>query len=67
MRSELKPRTTLSIGDVGHTVDRFFEKCGPPAIGFISFDMDLYSATRNAFRIFTHPYKHILVHKPLYF
>jgi hypothetical protein len=37
--------TTLILGDVKETVDRFFDVYSPPHIGFISFDLDYYSST----------------------
>jgi hypothetical protein len=67
LRSKLNSRTALILGNVRVTVNRFFEEYNPPPIGFVSFDLDLYSATRDAFRIFTHPNKQMLLHTPLYF
>ena len=67
LRSRLRPRTTLILGNVRETADGFFDKYQPPPIGFVAFDMDLYSSTRDALRIFTHPSKEMLWHVPLYF
>ena len=67
LRSELNSRTTLLLGNVKDTVNRFLEEHNPPPLGFVSFDMDLYSSTRDAFRIFTHANKQMLLHTPLYF
>jgi len=67
LRSKLNSRTALLLGNVRDTVNRFFEEHRPPPIGFVSFDMDLYSSTRDAFRLFTHASKQMLVHTPLYF
>jgi hypothetical protein len=67
LRSKLTSRTTLLLGNVRDTVNRLFEEHKPPPIGFVSFDMDLYSSTRDAFQLFTHPSKQMLVHTPLYF
>jgi hypothetical protein len=67
LRSKLSSRTALLLGNVRDTVNRFFEEYSPPPIGFVSFDMDLYTSTRDAFRIFTHPNKQMLLHTPLYF
>jgi hypothetical protein len=67
LRAKLNSRTALLLGNVSDTVNRFFEKHNPPPIGFVSFDMDLYSSTRDAFRIFVHPSKQMLLHTPLYF
>lgn len=43
----------LIIGDVGDTVKTFWEKYNPAPIGFISFDLDLYSSTIEAFKLFS--------------
>lgn len=67
LRSKLTSRTTLILGNVKDTVTRFIEEHNPPPLGFVSFDMDLYSSTRDAFHIFTHPKKQMLFHVPLYF
>jgi hypothetical protein len=42
---------TLILGDVGATVPEFMA-AGHPPIGFVSFDLDYYSSTKQAFRIF---------------
>ncbi len=42
---------TLMLGDVGETVDRFLAAINDP-IGFVSFDLDYYSSTVNALRVF---------------
>jgi hypothetical protein len=67
LRAKLTPRTTLVLGNVRETVGRFFDEHQPPPIGFVSFDMDLYSSTREALKIFTHPKSQMLLHVPLYF
>lgn len=41
----------LVLGDVEETVPRFLAHKHPP-IGFISFDLDFYSSTTNAFHLF---------------
>src|SRR5262249_16807684 len=55
LRSRLTPRTTLILGNVRDTVTGFFDGHQPPPIGFVAFDMDLFSSTRDALRIFTDP------------
>ena len=53
--SKLKETLTsakLVIGDVGKTVDPFLASKNLPPIGFISFDLDYYSSTVSALRIF---------------
>jgi hypothetical protein len=67
LRARLTPRTTLILGNVRETAEGFFETYQPPPIGFAAFDLDLYSSTRDALRIFTHRRKTMLQHAPLYF
>lgn len=44
----------LLLGDVRDTIQNFIQS-KPAAVGFISFDMDYYSSTLQAFRIFEAP------------
>jgi hypothetical protein len=44
-------RAELVLGDVGTTVPAFVQS-GPAPVGFIAFDLDYYSATRDALRLF---------------
>lgn len=67
LKSRFTDRTTLILGNVKDTVPQFFDTHQPPPIGFVSFDLDLYSSTRDALRIFTSPNKKLLWHIPLYF
>ena len=67
LRARLAPRTTLVLGPVGRTVPRFVQEYGPPPIGFVAFDLDLYSSTRDALGIFRSPETPMLWHVPLYF
>ncbi|MDH4187434.1 MAG: hypothetical protein OEV08_10580 [Nitrospira sp.] len=67
LRARLTGRTTLIIGNVAETVESFFEKFEPPPIGFVSFDLDLFSSTRDALRVFLLQDKKMLWHVPLYF
>jgi hypothetical protein len=48
LKARLMARTRLILGDVKETVRKFD---GPP-VGFVSFDLDLYSSTRDALKIF---------------
>lgn len=50
----------LMIGNVADTVDSFCEAEQPPPIGFISFDLDYYSSTLAALRIFTARHEYLL-------
>jgi hypothetical protein len=68
LRSKLNPdRTTLIIGNVRDTAKEFWRWFDAPPIGFISFDLDLYSSTRDALQIFLAPETRMLWHVPLYF
>ena len=67
LRARLTSRTTLIIGNVAETVASFFKNFDPPPIGFVAFDLDLFSSTRAALRIFLLRDKKMLWHVPLYF
>jgi len=67
LRSKLSPRTTLILGNVAETVPGFFDDPSVPPIGFIAFDLDLYSSTTVALRILSMSDKRTLDHVPLYF
>jgi hypothetical protein len=47
LRARLRPDTRLIIGEVRETLDDFLLQTHAP-VGFISFDMDLYTSTRDA-------------------
>jgi hypothetical protein len=67
LRAKLQPRTQLILGDVEATTQQFVERIQDCPIGFVSFDLDLYSSTIHAFTVLTHPKKQILRQVPLYF
>lgn len=67
LRARLAPRTTLILGNVRDTVRGFFRDYRPPPVGFVSFDLDLYSSTRDALQVFSLPGKRMLWNVPLYF
>lgn len=67
LRSRLGPRTSLVLGNVAETVPRFFDDPSVPPVGFIAFDLDLYSSTAQALRILELPNRRTLDHVPLYF
>ena len=50
LRKKLKG-ATLVIGDVEQTCASFFHAYIPPPVGFMAFDLDYYSSTRDAFRL----------------
>jgi len=51
LKKRLNPATNLVIGDIQHTIDGFLSKPHAP-VGFISFDMDLYTSTRDSMKLF---------------
>lgn len=67
LKSCLTDRTTLILGNVKETVKTFFKNYNPPPIGFISFDLDLYSSTKDALSIFNAAGMKMLWNTPLYF
>ena len=67
LRHHLRPRTHLVLGDVKETVPHFIECIQDAPIGFLSFDLDLYSSTVHALRVLNHPQKRTLKKVPLYF
>ncbi len=67
LRSRLTARTTLVLGNVEETVPRFFDDPSVPPVGFIAFDLDLYSSTASALRILSMPGARTLDHVALYF
>jgi len=67
LRGRLTQRTTLIIGNIRDTAERFLEEQRPPPLGFVAIDVDLYSSTRHALRIFRTPARRMLWHTPMYF
>jgi hypothetical protein len=67
LRRQLTSRTHLVLGQVKETVPEFIECIQDAPIGFVSFDLDLYSSTKQALSILSHPKKSILKKVPLYF
>jgi hypothetical protein len=65
LRKRLFPETTLILGDVCETVPEFVQRQTCP-VGFISIDLDLYSSTRSALRLFSTDGRRILPHTPVY-
>jgi hypothetical protein len=53
LRKRLNVNTRLFIGDVGETVHKLVEARCP--LGFVAFDMDYYSSTKEALRAFDLP------------
>jgi hypothetical protein len=52
LRARLR-RSELVLGDVEQTVPAFLERTPPPAaVGFVAFDLDFYSSTMAALKVF---------------
>jgi hypothetical protein len=51
LRARLR-HAELILGDVHQTVPAFLSRANPAPVGFVSFDLDYYSSTKGAFRIF---------------
>ncbi|MBV8731940.1 MAG: hypothetical protein JO336_19200 [Acidobacteriia bacterium] len=60
-------RSRLVLGDVRDTCGNFFSRYKPAPIGFISFDLDYYSSTMNAFQLFEGGREFFLPRLMLYF
>jgi hypothetical protein len=67
LRSRLGKRTSLIIGDVAETVPRFLEEGAYPPIGFAAIDLDIYSSTVAALKLFSSPKRRTLHRTILYF
>jgi hypothetical protein len=67
LQERLTARTKLIIGNLRDTVPQFGERHRPPPVGFVSVDVDLYSSSRDALRLFTTPGVGSLWHVPMYF
>lgn len=66
LRAKLK-RARLVLGDIAKTIPEFVEKHDPAPIGAIAFDLDYYSSTVDAFRIFSTASTHRLPRILAYF
>jgi hypothetical protein len=67
LRAKLSPSTHLILGNVEETVPKFVNETQQHPIGFVSFDLDYYSSTVHAMKIFSLPKRNHLIHTPLYF
>jgi hypothetical protein len=54
------PRVELVLGDIQETVPDFLEAHDPAPIGFVSIDVDYYSSTAAALRLFNGDHGHFL-------
>jgi hypothetical protein len=59
-------RASLRIGPVSETIPAYVEE-GPAPIGFVSFDLDLYSSTRDSLALFEAGSQFLLPRIPCYF
>jgi hypothetical protein len=59
-------RSELVLGDVAETIPSFLGRM-PPPIGFVAFDLDLYSSTKTAMKLFEADYAHYLPRVLCYF
>jgi hypothetical protein len=50
----------LLLGPVETTLRSFFEKEAPPPIGFVAFDLDYYSSTVSALKVFEAEHSYLL-------
>jgi hypothetical protein len=60
-------RARLVLGDVGETVPSILAEARLPPLGFIAFDLDYYSSTKKAFRIFESEHRMYLPRVYCYF
>jgi len=67
LKASLAERTTLILGNVSETVAAFFKTYNPPPVGFVSFDLDLYSSTKEALGLFKAEGLKMLWNTPIYF
>ena len=67
LAAKLTNRTRLVLGNVRTTVPQFVAEGEAPRIGFISFDLDFYSSTREALKVLSLPGKRTLSRVFLYF
>jgi hypothetical protein len=65
---KLGGRAEMIWGDISHTIDPFVARLSEDApVGFVSIDVDIYSATRSALRLFVGPPTKYLPAVSMYF
>ena len=67
LQRRLTDRTELVLGKVSDTLIDFAQNKQRSPMGFVSFDMDLYSSTMDAIKIFSSTQKSLLNRVTLYF
>ncbi len=56
LTAALPPDARLILGDIGETMDEFIAQMTPDApLCFVTLDVDFYSSTRHALKLFTGP------------
>jgi hypothetical protein len=55
IRAKLPPFASLIIGDISETIGTIEQSLRDAPLGFVAFDMDLYSSTKNGLRILKFP------------
>src|SRR6185436_5549281 len=60
-------RAKLVLGDVEQTVTTFAKAFSPAPIGFISWDLDYYSSTKNAMKLLDAPHQYFMPRTICYF
>lgn len=66
LRPQLGAQTRLVLGDVRETIPAYIAEGKAPPLGFVSIDVDLYSSTRDALRILSHPDRSTLLRVVIY-
>lgn len=67
LRNRLSDRTELILGKVSDTLPTFVQERQQAPVGFVSFDMDLYSSTVDALKVFSLPKRSLLNRVTVYF
>ena len=67
LHARLPSNTRLVLGNVRDTVPAFVSGQLEHPLGFLAFDLDLYTSTRDALRILKAPSERMLKHVVLYF
>jgi hypothetical protein len=60
LRNDLPAGTELVVGPVGETVPAFIGSLAGRVVGFVSFDLDLYTSTTDALLLFEAPPEQLL-------
>jgi hypothetical protein len=66
LRTQLR-KAQLVLGDVAHTTIAWLTTAPRAPIGFVAFDLDYYSSTKDAFKIFSRDHEQYLPRVHCYF